>query len=106
MKNYTIEKMTEKRAFYNFTEPNKKGEKITIEITECEAGKEQKKIGFPAHWLSIQTYVTKEDGSCYGGYNPFIEPYEYGRRIIVDKLLTPSENNIKKALEMVAEMAF
>lgn len=106
MKNYTIEKMTETRAFYNFTEPNEKGEKITVEITECESGKEQRKIGFPPHWLSVHTYVTKEDGTCYGGYNPFTEPYTYGRRVIVDKLLTPSGENIIKALEMVAEMAF
>lgn len=106
MKKYTVDRMTEKRAFYNFTEPNKKGEKITVEITECEAGKGQRKIGFPSHWLSVSTYVTREDGACYGAYNPFTEPCEYGRRVIVDKLLTPSEDNIKKALEMVAEMAF
>jgi len=106
MKNYTIKKMSETRAFYSFAEVNKKGEKITVEITECEAEKAQRKIGFPAHWLNVHTYVTREDGTCYGGYDPFIEPYEYGHKVIVDKLLTPSAENIEKALEMVADMAF
>ena len=34
-KNYTIEQMAETRWFFNFTDANEKGEKITVELSKC-----------------------------------------------------------------------
>lgn len=93
---------SEIRKMYEFTERNSKGEKITVEISECEAGKRQLKMGFPKYWLGVRTYAEKENGDCSGKYNPFI-----GNRMVdIENLLTVSDENKKKCLEMVEELAF
>lgn len=81
-KEYTIEQMAETRWFYYFTEPNAKGETLTIELTKCEDepnwknsnSKRWKKNGYTdrvleTYW-SISTYIRDTEGNCYGRYNP------------------------------------
>ncbi len=115
MRNYKeITTGSEIRKMYEFEERNSKGEKITVEISECEAGKEQMKIGFPKHWLHVRTYAeTKE--YCSGKYDPFVivENFtdENGRKCCYRKtdiknLLTVSDANKLRALEIVENIAF
>lgn len=115
MRNYKeISTGSEIRKMYEFEERNSKGEKITVEILECEAGKQQLKMGFPKNWLSVHTYAqTKE--YCSGKYDPFIiiENFtdENGRKccyrkVDIKNLLPVSEENKKKSLEIVEDIAF
>lgn len=106
---------SEMRKMYEFEERNIKGEKITVEITECEAGKNQLKMGFPKNWLSVQTYAEKENGDCSGKYDPFTILEERKdqngknicfRKVDIKNLLTISEENKKKCLEIVEKIAF
>lgn len=83
-KEYTIEQMAETRWFYNFTEPNAKGETLTIELNRCDdpdcknsIPKLWKEYGYTdkvleSYW-SIRTYVRDTEGDCYGRYNPQIK---------------------------------
>lgn len=81
-KEYTVEQMAETRWLYKFTEPNAKGETLTIELTKWEDDpncknsnpKLWKKEGYTdrvleAYW-SINTYVRDTEDACYGRYNP------------------------------------
>lgn len=109
-----IELGTTTREMFEFEESNEKGEKITIEISECHASKEQQKIGFPAHWLSVQTYAETAE-YCSGKYDPFTLIEEFTdnngrrccyRRVDVANILPVSEENKKICLEMVERLAF
>lgn len=103
MRNYKeIATGSEIRKMYEFEERNSKGEKITVEISECEAGKQQLKMGFPEHWLGVRAYAEKENGDCSGKYNPF----QKNHMVIIESLLTVSDENKKKVLEMVEKLAF
>lgn len=93
---------SEIRKMYEFEGRNSKGEKITVEISECEARKQQLKMGFPKHWLDVRTYAEKENGDCSGKYNPFIKNH----MVDIENLLTVSDENKKKALEMIENIAF
>lgn len=93
---------SEIRKMYEFKEKNSKGEKITVEISECEAGKQQLKMGFPEHWLGVKTYAEKENGDCSGKYNPFSKNH----MVDIESLLTVSDENKKKVLEMIEKIAF
>lgn len=90
---------------YECTELNSKGEKITIEIAECESCKERQKIGYPQKWLAVDTYIEDARG-CWGRYNPFVKNKGTRQVVAFEKLLTPSAENVVKAIEMVEELAF
>lgn len=76
MKNYTRTLMNPgracKREWFKFTEKNRKGETILIEICDCDMhDRWRKEHGFKFDkWLSVRTYVTDESGCCRGVYNP------------------------------------
>lgn len=75
---------------------NNKGEKILIEIYRTHADKKDKndvmsyfvKNGkiprFIENRLTVQTYATLTDGSCYGWYNPTHKLHESGARCVLD----------------------
>lgn len=116
MRNYKeIETGSETRKMYEFEKRNNKGEKITVEITECEAGKTQLKMGFPKNWLCVRTYAEKENGDCSGKYDPFTivvnfkdenGRYVCHRKVDIKNLLTVSDENKRKCLEIVEDIAF
>lgn len=94
MKKYNVKKITEARRIYTFTEPNKKGEKIVVEITSCKNSgdphalpKLWKKHGFINRelesYLTVNTYIYNETG-CWGLYNPQEKTSEDGKRRVID----------------------
>lgn len=127
MKNeYTIEKRTEKDTIYTFTEPNDKGEKVVVDIVECEnfGGNKSlpylwKKHGYIDRvletYLSVKVYVYDTDGNCYGRYNPqeklHIEKDNKGKIIVMrpvfdfDWMFEATEENKKKILDEVYRRA-
>ena len=81
MNNYIIEQTAEATWFYTFTEVNKKGEKLVIELSKSEDWKGNRK-SLPKLWekhgfinrvletyWSIQTYVEDTEGNSHGRYN-------------------------------------
>ena len=97
MKNYTVETMVEgRRYFINFTEKNRKGETLVIELTKCEDDPNYKK-SLPKMWeksgyidrvltsyWSVSTYVTDTENGCRGDYNPQHKLSEDGRRYVIN----------------------
>lgn len=127
MKNeYTIEKRTEKSTIYTFTEPNDKGEKVVVDITECEnpGGKRSlpylwKKHGYIDrvldNYLHVMVYVYDTEGRCWGRYNPqekvYIRKDNKGKivenRPVIDFnwMFEATEENKKKILDEVYRRA-
>jgi hypothetical protein len=80
----TLERTTEGGTeWYRISEENGKGETIEFEINKCEDPNEKNSLpklwykkGFTKTLLKnfwhIQTYVTAQNGDCYGIYNPTI----------------------------------
>ena len=119
MGNIEIKKMCETRAFYEFKDKNKKGEKIVVEITKVFP--ELTKGSLPMLWkehgftkklytsyLCADVYVTNEEGNCYGKYNPTVKPSKDGKRYVInfDWMLEVSDENIEKILKEVNRLAF
>ena len=100
---YTIEKITGTRTWYHVEEENKKGEKLLIEITECERGNHNPE-NYPDHWLHLATYVTDAEGNCWGKYNPTWERYEYGYKIKDDMILPATEENKNRMIDMTIRL--
>lgn len=118
-KEYTIEQVAETRWFYNFTEPNAKGETLVIEVSKNEdipkwensLPKLWKKEGYTdkvleTYW-SISTYVRDTEGACYGRYNPQVKVelnLETGNShpvINFDWMFEATEENRQKLLDEV-----
>ena len=92
---------------------NKKGEHVVIEVSKTTTDPKDKKSS-PNLWvkagylkkpiynyLSVSTFVTDEDGNCYGKYNPTIN----GFKINFDWLLEATIANEKKLLNEVYRLA-
>ena len=115
MKNkYKVEQMAEKRWYYTFTDPNKKGETLVIELSKCtnSGGKNDLPVIWYKHgyidrilktywWIS--TYVTDTEGNCYGRYNPQIKLTEDGKRQVInfDWMLEAAGENKERLLNEV-----
>jgi hypothetical protein len=118
-KEYTIEKAAETRWFYNFTEPNAKGETLTIELSHCtnSGGSHAlpvlwNKKGYidrvlETYW-SIETYVKDTEGNCYGRYNPQSKLSEDGKRTVInfDWIFEATEENKEKLLDEVVKIFY
>ena len=114
-----IEKKSEHRTFYKFTEKNKKGETLVVEISETYVDNSLKSDTLPKLWkkygftnrlydsyLSIDRYVTDKQGICWGRYNPTKKLAEDGKRNIInfDYMLEVSEENKKYLLNLIYKM--
>lgn len=94
-----------------FTEKNKKGESLKVEVVVQEWGDKNTlwdawiKHGWMKKKLPtllfISTYATDEDGNQRGLYNPQHKRSEDGRREVVDFdwMLEGTEENIERILE-------
>lgn len=118
-KDYTIEQMAETRWFYNFTEPNAKGEKLTIELSHCtnSGGSHALPVLWKQHgyidriletYWSISTYVRDTEGNCYGRYNPQSKLSEDGKRSVInfDWMFEATEDNKQKLIDEVLKIFY
>ena len=111
--NIIIKKMADTRAFYEFKEINKKGEKLVVEITECYYGEN---ASLPKLWhqygytkkiytnaLCVDCYCYDKDNNCYGKYNPTIKLSKDKKRNVInfDWMLEVSEKNKNKILKEI-----
>lgn len=114
-----IEKMGEHRTFYKFTEKNKKGETLVVEISETFVDNSLKSDTLPKLWknhgftnklynsyLNVNCYVTDKNGTCWGRYNPTEKLAEDGKRNVInfDYMLEVSEENKKYLLDLIYKM--
>lgn len=111
-KEYTIRQNSETNWFYEFTEPNAKGETLIIELSKCDnpGGSHAlpilwKKHGFidrvlETYWC-ISTYVRDTEGNCWGMYNPQHKLSEDGKRAVIDFcwMFEATEENKEKLLD-------
>lgn len=107
----TEQKITGTRIEVNFTEKNKKGERMMMYITKCECGDYQNalprlwhKHGYidrilPTYW-HLETFVYDKKDNCYGRYNPQII---FKNRPILnfDWMLEATEENKEKLIQEV-----
>ncbi|MCI8621351.1 MAG: hypothetical protein HFJ50_06485 [Clostridia bacterium] len=113
-----IEKMGEHRTFYKFTEKNKLGETLTVEISETYPDNTSKH-SLPNLWkehgftnklydsyLNVQCYVTDKEGTCWGKYNPTEKLSENRKRKVInfDYLLEVSKENKQYLLDLIYKM--
>lgn len=114
---YTIEKYTDSLTKIYITEPNKKEETLTIELSECEnpGGKNTLpylwyKAGYTDKildtYLCIHTYCTDSEGNCFGRYNPQTKESEDGKRNVInfDWMFENTEENKQKLINEVIRL--
>ena len=115
MKNFIKKEMATHRAFYELEETNKKGEKISVEITEIFVDNTNTN-NLPNLWLKhgytnklynsylcVNCYVTDKDGNCWERYNPTIKLSDDKKRNVInfDYLMEVSEENKEKLLKEI-----
>lgn len=102
-------------SFYEFTKPNKKGEKLTIEVSRCYVDLKNKnclpnlwkKHGYTEkllnNYICIHTYVTDEKGNCTESYNPTIKLSNDKKRHVInfDYYMEATPENEQKLIEEV-----
>ena len=117
-KDYTIEQTAETVWFYTFTDTNKKGEKVIIELSKCEdndskssLSKLWKQNGYidrvlDTYWC-IQTYVKDTEGNSFGRYNPQHKLSEDKQRMVInfDWMFEATEENKEKLINEVYQLA-
>ena len=105
---YTTEQRTATSTYCHFTEQNKRGERLSVEITECRPDN-RSKSSLPNLWqkhgytkkrlesyFSMMTYATDAEGVCRGRYNPQIKLGE--NKINFDWMLEVTEQNRERLL--------
>ena len=112
--------MSDYRTFYDFEERNKKGEKITVEISKTFVD-DLSKSSLPYLWLKkgytkklftnylvCEVYAEDKKGNCYDRYNPTTKLSDDKKRMVIDFewMLEVSDENIKKILDKVYQLAF
>ena len=117
-KDYIIEQMAETRWFYTFTDTNKKGEKVIIELSKCEDN--DSKSSLPKLWHKggyidrvletywcIETYVKDTEGNSFGRYNPQHKLSEDGKGAVInfDWMFEATEENKEKLINEVYRLA-
>lgn len=111
MMEYTIEKGCDSLTWIYVTEPNKKGETLTIELSECTnpGGKKSLpylwyKAGYTDKildtYLCVHTYCTDSEGGCSGKYNPQEKRSDDGKRNVInfDWMFESTEENKQKLI--------
>lgn len=102
---------TESCIWYRTIKPNKKGETMEIEVSfirnDCKNSilnlwyKNRLTPKKMKNCIWIKTYVTDQNGNCYGRYNPILEN---NARISFKNLLAVSEININYLLNKALEL--
>ena len=111
MSKYTVEKGCGSLTWIHVTEPNEKGEKLLIELSECKnpGGKNSLPVLWKKHgcidrvletYICINTYVTDTEGNCFGRYNPQTKISEDGKRHVInfDWMFENTEENKQKLI--------
>jgi len=105
--------------FVEFEDKTKDGETVGMEIVYCHEDRPTTnslvtlwhKSGYTKEvlksYICIHTYATLDNGMCYGYYNPQEKPTADGKRreINFDYMFPISEENEKKLIQAVADMA-
>ena len=105
--------------FVEFEDKTKDGETVGMEIMYCYEDRPTTnslvtlwhKSGYTTEvlksYICIHTYATLDNGMCYGYYNPQEKPSADGKRreINFDYMFPISEENEKKLIQAVADMA-
>lgn len=117
MMEYTIEKGNGSLTWIYITEPNRKEETLTIELSECKnpGGKNALpylwyKAGYTDKildtYLCIHTYCTDSEGNCYGRYNPQTKRSDDGERNVInfDWMFENTEENKQKLINEVIRL--
>ena len=112
--NYTAQKMTETRTVYTFSEQNRNGERLQVELVEVRPDN-RSKSSLPNLWqkhgytkkrlesyFSVATYATDAEGVCCGRYNPQtkVEAVNGKPRAVInfDWMLEVTEQNRERLL--------
>lgn len=111
MMKYTIEKGNGSLTWVYVTESNKKGETLTIELSECVNPDGKNSLPYLWHkagytnkildtYLCIHTYCTDSEGNCYGRYNPQTKRSDDGKRNVInfDWMFENTEENKQKLI--------
>lgn len=99
------------------TEPNKKGETLIIELSECKDVGGKKSLPYLWHkagytdkildtYLCVHTYCTDSEGNCFNRYNPQNKISEDGKGIIInfDWIFENTEENKQKLINEVIRL--
>lgn len=103
------------RIRYRFEEKNAKGEEILVELISCtrDPGSRSLPIFWKKHglidrvldsWVGVNTYVTSEDGTCRGTYNP--QESGIGHKINFDWMLEDTQENRARIIAEICRRAF
>lgn len=117
-KKIKIEKSSQYTTWYKFIDKNKKGESLTVEISETYPDNKSKhslpnlwlEHGFTTKlytsYLNVNCYCYDEKGNCYGKYNPTEKLSDDGKRMVInfDYLLEVSEKNKQYLLDLIYKM--
>ena len=117
MMEYTIKKGNGSLTWIYITEPNRKEEILTIELSECKnpGGKNALpylwyKAGYTDKildtYLCIHTYCTDSEGSCYCRYNPQTKESDDRKRKVLnfDWMFENTEENKQKLINEVIRL--
>lgn len=114
MNKLTIKKMADTRTRYEFTETNKKNERLIVEIIDCYYPNAEN--GLPSLWkkhgytnklyenaIHVDCFCYTEDGQCFEKYNPTIKLSDDKNRYVInfDWLLEVTEENKNKILKEI-----
>lgn len=103
------------RIWYRFEEKNEKGEEILVELISCtrDPGSQSlpilwKKKGLIDRvldsWVGVNVYVTSEDGTCRGAYNP--QESGIWHKINFDWMLEDTPENRDRIIAEICRRAF
>lgn len=108
---YTIEKRKGSITLIYIKEPNKKGETLIIELSECTNTGGKNSLPYLWHkagytdkvlntYLCVHTYCTDSEGNCWSRYNPQIKISDDGKRNVInfDWMFENTEENKQKLI--------
>lgn len=109
-KNFTVSQSAETVWWYKFTEANKKGETLIIELSlnTNSGGSHSLPVLWKQHghidrvletYWGIQTYVRDTEGRCYGRYNP--QSKQGKCEINFDWMFEATEDNKEKLIDEI-----
>lgn len=115
---YKMEDMTGGRGFrirYTFEDQTPKGERLVVDLVRCENPGGSRSIpnfwkaaGLIDRvldtWIGVDVYVTSEDGTCRGDYNPQESGIEL--KINFDWMLEDTPENRDRIIAEICRRAF
>nr|DAL10993.1 MAG TPA_asm: hypothetical protein [Bacteriophage sp.] len=115
---YKLEDMTGGRGFrirYTFEDKTPKGERLVVDLVKCEnpGGARSLPNLWEKHgyidrilntWVGVNVYVTSEDGTCRGDYNP--QESGIGHKINFDWILEDTKENRARIIAEICRRAF